>query len=251
MAASTCENPQFPSWTWRYNRDKHLTRFEPWYTSVNEWPPRYRHMGVPYNFRFHPMSGKDAQGGGVPFQQLGVTYAKQLSEGRETGFGNAGLGNPPGPAPPRLALYNTEAPYPVSELYRVNEIHGISDGMSLWDYSKLGTTQSSAVSPALDPRQYLKETLGQQIEYPGTFPHFNNPQAASSSARCPARVCKVKDDAPRNPLDVWTERHRQNLRGHATERARTGHRFLPPLGPSSTPMYGQFANRPSTTGRML
>lgn len=246
MAASMCEHPEFPSWTWRYNRDKHLTRFEPWYTRVDHWHPRYRHMGVPYNFRFHPMSGVEAasEGRPVPLHQMGLNYAKHLKEGRETGYGNAAVGCTPGPAPPKLNRYFTENPHPVPELYRVNEIDGITGGMSLWDNSRLDAVMPSSRSPPLDPSQYLHETLGQSVET--TFPDCNYPPTSSR------RYDNAKGIPSASPLDVWTERHRVHLAGHATERYCSGRRTLPPLesGVSSlaNPMYPMYAQPPFTAG---
>lgn len=106
---STCENPCYPNWPWRYSRNKHLTRFEPWYTRVEQWPPHYRKSGVPDNFGYtftdevalcdrtkpiqqtrHLNSCRDMGSVGFPMAQ------------REAGFGTAALGLTPGPPPPTL-----------------------------------------------------------------------------------------------------------------------------------------------------
>jgi len=217
----TCEMPQPPSWIWRYNRNKHLSQYQPWDTRVDQWHPRYRHMGVPYGFQFRLTSSAHA-----PSTQLGVTYAKHLNENRETGFGNAGLGNPPGPAPPRLSVYNNPNTAQRSELYAVNQVAGCSGGMSLWDNSYLPPDGALASEPPMDPREYLQATLGQTIEYPGTFPYLNIPQEPNTSRCCVARG----DDVARAPLDIWMARHKANLRGHLTERSgRSATSILPAI----------------------
>jgi len=78
---------------------------------------------------------------------------------------------------------------------------------------------------APDP-EYLQATLGQTIEYPGTFPYLNIPQEPNTSRCCVARG----DDVARAPLDIWMARHKANLRGHLTERSgRSATSILPAI----------------------
>lgn len=52
---------------------------------------------------------------------------------------------------------------------------------------------------ATPTRQYLERTLGQSMEYPGTFPHFNSPSMAMSGRVCNSKSCGYLD-----PLEHWT-----------------------------------------------
>jgi len=106
----------------------------------------------------------------------------------------------------------------VGELYRQNELYGVSGCMSSWDHTYMTPTVESQVNnPPLTPAGYLKETLGQELEYPGTFPVCN--VAPDSGSKC-TRTCRTQgDDVPRNPLDIWTQRHNRNLRQATIERA--------------------------------
>ncbi|KAI8781198.1 uncharacterized protein LOC106062213 [Biomphalaria glabrata] len=219
---STCENPQFPNWMWRYNRNKRLSRFEPWFTRVERWPPQYRNMGLHDDFRFHPV-GPDEEL--RPFLHLGVNYAHNLVLNRCAGSGNESLGFTPGPAPPRLVVYDVQNPYPRDDLYKVNEINNISPGMSLLDYSYLPTPENDNSREPIDPRRYLELTLGQKRDLPGTFPHFN----AAGHQRL-TQECKTNQSSGHlDPLEIWTQKYVRREQEHAAARALGKRKLLPPL----------------------
>ncbi|CAL1541178.1 unnamed protein product, partial [Lymnaea stagnalis] len=207
---ATCENPEFPNWMWRYNRNKRLPRFEPWFTRLERWPPQYRNMGMHDNFRFHPVGPNEQE---RPFLHLGVNYAHDLLLDRKGGFGNSALGFTPGPAPPRLVVYEVDNPYPRDDLYKVNEIHNISPGMSLLDHTYLPFPETDYTREPLNPRQYLEKTLGQAMEHPGTFPHFNMPSSGATGRLCGAATCGSID-----PMEVWLDKHRKREAEQALER---------------------------------
>ncbi|GFO01015.1 hypothetical protein PoB_002752000 [Plakobranchus ocellatus] len=146
--SSSCEKPEYPNWMWRYNRNKHLVKFEPWFTRVERWPPHYRNMGVNDHFRFHPIEETEAD---RPTWQPGLTYAKELIEGRECGFGNKALGLVPGPAPP-MFVYPEVMPHVEGELLKINCIENLTEGASLSDHSRIPTQVPFWTTEPLNPR---------------------------------------------------------------------------------------------------
>ncbi|KAH9518704.1 hypothetical protein Btru_006008 [Bulinus truncatus] len=236
VSASTCENPHFPNWMWRYNRNKRLSRFEPWFTRVERWPPQYRNMGLHDDFRFHPVGPKEKL---RPFLHLGVNYAHDLVTDRQTGSGNGILGFTPGPAPPRLVVYEVQNPYPRDDLYKVNEINNISPGMSLLDNTYLPFPESDETQEPIDPRKYLEETLGQVRSFPGTFPHFNDAGQKRTMRDCETAKSRGQLDA----LEMWTRRYVIREKEHAVERVLMSRKQLPPLMLQGC----NFENRPVTS----
>ncbi|GFR74202.1 hypothetical protein ElyMa_002156700 [Elysia marginata] len=213
ITPSSCENPQYPNWMWRYNRNQHLTKFEPRFTRVERWPPHYRNMGVHDRFPFHPTKhDSDDQALWRP----GLSYAKQLVEGRQSGFGNSALGLVPGPAPPRF-IRREVYPYKIGELLKINCLENVTEGAFLHDHSAVPVQVPGGNVAALNPREYLQKTLGQPLEFPGTFPHINGaaPRTDVGSATC----CGVGANAGiTDPLAYWLESNRHREADNPIER---------------------------------
>lgn len=214
IAPSDCENPVYPNWMWRYNRNKHLTWFEPRYTRVEQWPPHYRNMGVNNHFQFHPNKATD---GDDTMWRGGLSYAKDLVEGRETGFGNGALGLVPGPAPPRF-IRTEVVPHKIGELLKMNCIENITEGASLHDHNLVPTQSAGKDIEPLDPRQYLMKTLGQPLEYPGTFPYINGPAPKTDIGSV---VCcgGARSGGCEDPLSYWIEYNRKREEADPIQRS--------------------------------
>lgn len=170
---NTCENPCYPNWPWRYSRNKHLTRFEPWYTRVEQWPPHYRNSGVPQSFRLQSTFGAETTACDRPVQETKPLHSCRdigsvgfPTAQRETGSGNAALGLTRGPPPPRI---------------------------------------------------YLKGPSGLEVDNPMRCPVFDRTTDQSSKflpGICPGHKYSISFDA----IDIWRERHKMHLKGHAMEK---------------------------------
>ncbi|RUS85510.1 hypothetical protein EGW08_006718, partial [Elysia chlorotica] len=152
IAPSDCENPKYPNWIWRYNRDKHLSRFQPWFTRVERWWPHYRNMGVGDHFQFHVAEAPDENG---VMWRGGLSYAQDLNEAREPGSGHSALGHVAGPAPPRY-IRPEVVPHKIGELLKLNCVENVSEGASLHDGVTVPKQIFRKFEEPLNPRQYLE-----------------------------------------------------------------------------------------------
>jgi len=238
MSVSTCENPQFPNFAWRYNRNKHLMPYENWTTRVEQSYPNYRHMGMHYGFQFTPCaSGTRGQ------QELGVTCAKEATWGRQAGFGNAALGLPPGPTPPKMKVYSCPSSMPRTELYRINEVSGCSGGVSLVDRSYKSPQEGVLQEPAMHPKSYLKQTLNQDIEYHCQYPHFQLAREPLAPMAQHSLIRKVTCEPRRSPLQLWREKNKMRELRDAQTMSASIPRILPSIEPG--------APRPATSALVL